>query len=66
MNLDQRRLTDIDNVNRQRAERLLDEFGSYEAVMSASYNRLIETHYIGETTARSVFNSGRSEPESLV
>lgn len=66
MNLDMRRLMDIPHVNHQRARRLLEEFDSYEAVMSASYNQLIETHYIGETTARSVFNEGRREPEKLL
>lgn len=66
MNQDERRLMAIENVNYKRARRLLEKFGSYENVMSASYRQLIETHYIGEVTARSVFNAGRRRPKKLV
>lgn len=66
MNTEIRKLMAIDNVNYKRAKRLLDKFGSYEDVTDASYNQLVETHYIGEVTARSIFNRGRSRPESLV
>lgn len=66
MNQDVRKLMAVENVNRERAQRLLDRFGSYDAVMGASYQQLIDTYYIGEVTARSVFNEGKSEPSSLL
>lgn len=66
MNQDVRKLMTIENVNRERAQRLIDRFGSYDAVMDASYQQLVDTYYIGEVTARSVFNEGKSNPSSLI
>jgi len=66
MDRETRRLLQIDYVNYRRAQRLMDRFDSYDSVMKASFDQLMETHYIGETTARSVFNHTRSDPETLV
>lgn len=66
MNQDIRKLTQIKNVNRRRAERLVDKFGSYDAVMEASYQQLLNTHYIGEVTAKSIRGESGSDPSGLL
>lgn len=66
MNSDVRKLMQFDHVNYQRAKRLLKEFGSYEDVMGASYHKLMETHYIGEKTANSIFHKKQTKPTNLL
>ena len=59
--VDMRKLTEHDKVNQRRARRLLKEFGSYEAVMSANYRDLLDVHYIGEETAKSVYRASKRQ-----
>lgn len=66
INMDVRKLMDYDDVNYRRAKRLVKELGSYEAVTEASYQQLLDVHYIGETTAKSIYEANREEPQSLL
>lgn len=66
MNRDTRKLLEFDEVNYKRAKRLLKVFGDYESVMNATYDQLIEVHYIGPKTAESLYYHDTSEPGSLL
>jgi excinuclease UvrABC nuclease subunit len=61
-----RKLTKIEHVNEQRARRLLQKFGTYDAVMNASYQQLVNTYYIGEVTAKSIHRTKNSDPGNLL
>lgn len=67
MSIDKQKLMEFDKVNEERATRLLKEFGSYESVMNATYEQLLETHYIGQETAKSIhFKSKELHTATLV
>lgn len=60
-NFEVRKLTQYENVNERRARRLIKEFGSYDAVMAANYRDLLDVHYIGKKTARSIHRAGKRQ-----
>lgn len=64
--VERQKLMKFDKVNERRARRLLKDFGSYEAVMNATYDELISTHYIGKKTAKEIYHNSSADPASLL